>query len=80
MSSYFANGISCAQDQNCFYQLKCISSDCDKCELVPMFSNKDFNIPDNVNYFQFEVEEYTYKNKAGEEKTGRRTARFPKTE
>ena len=37
MSSYFANGISCAQDQNGFYQLKCISSDCDKCKLVPVF-------------------------------------------
>ena len=45
-----------------------------------MFSNHDFDIPKKVNYNQFEVEEYTFKNKAGIGMIGKRTTRQLKTE
>lgn len=75
MSAYFAYDITCNQDQNGFYQLRCILSECEDCNLKPMFSNDDFNNPENVNYFQFEEVD-----KKGEEKIGKRTVRVQKSE
>ena len=50
MSEYFTNVIECAKNEIGFYQLKCISSECDNCKLI-----LDFKIPDPniVHYDQF---------------------------
>ena len=37
-------------DTDGFYQLKCISGNCEKCHLSPKFTDNDFNIPDQVKY------------------------------
>ena len=79
MSAYFGHGITCNQNQNGFYQLECISNNCDNCKQLPMFSMDDFDVPDEVSYPQFEVEEYTFMNKAGILKKASRTVRLQKT-
>ena len=80
MSAYFGHGIICNCDADGFYQLKCLTAQCKKCKLILKFSTSDFDIPDKVHYLQFELEEYSYKNKEGEEKIGKRTTLFTKTD
>ena len=79
MSEYFAHGIECMKDENGYYQLKCISSECDNdnCRLKPIFQSDDFEIPNPniVCYGQYVsvIEEYV--NKDGEKKQCTRTIR-----
>ena len=80
MSQYFGNGIECESDANGFFKLNCLTSSCDQCKLLPMFTDVDFNKPEEVTYHQFVVDTYKYTNKKGEEKTGSRTVRKKFTE
>ena len=43
--------------------------------LLHIFDDPDFNKPTDVSFDQFVAEDYTYLNKEGEEKVGKRTIR-----
>ena len=43
-----------------FFDLKCVSGECEKCSMKHLFDINDFMIPGNVKYDQFVRSEYTY--------------------
>ena len=81
LSEYFGHGIKCPFDANGYFQQKCIAGQCDNKDCSPTsvrYTSDQFNIPnsDNVEYYQFLLEQYKYKcKKTGKEKEGKRTIR-----
>ena len=75
MSEYYGHGITCEKNENGFFKLNCILSLCNNCEVKPMFTDSDFTIPDVVRFHQFVLDKYSYVNKKGETKEGKRTVR-----
>ena len=75
ISEYYGHGITCEKNENGFFELNCISSLCNNCEVKPMFTDSDFTIPDLVRFHQFVLDKYSYVNKKGETKEGKRTVK-----
>ena len=76
MTKYFSNGCKCQPSENGSLQLECINGNCSECKLSSLFAEDDFkDTQANVHFHQFVVQEYTYKSKSGEQKTGKRTVR-----